>query len=391
MGTMTVGLVIAGVAVVGVVVFVLRWRMASGEQQALRHYQNALDTLRTVSDRMESSRPAVSPTKQADDEPALGSPRRPAPRADLTGADLARADRTAAGGAPAYRISESRVKSPIREGPSREGLARNGSATAPHVVTRTGADRASSVGFGAEPETASGSAVVSPGSSGAPPGDDPRSIPEVHPAIVFEEDDTVVDPADSRSSGPYALARPTRSSRRALQRSSRPSSRVPTVLGVLIAVVVIAVAVAVALGATSHHHTTSPPVHSGTTAPAHTGAKTTTTVSMVPPTTAPPTVQPEAATVTMQSASYAAPSSAYTVTLSSSGACWVYAKLASTGAVVWTGTLDAGQAQTLEATGGLIVELGHANSLSATLNGIPVDYPAQYQAVFTMTFVPAVA
>jgi hypothetical protein len=77
------------------------------------------------------------------------------------------------------------------------------------------------------------------------------------------------------------------------------------------------------------------------------------------------------------------------VTLTSSGACWVYAKLASTGAVVWTGTLETGQAQTLDVTGQLVVELGHANSLTATLNGLPVQYPTQYQAVFTMNFVPS--
>ena len=55
MGVMTVGLVIAGIVVVGVVLLAVRWRSASSEQQALRHYQHALDTLRTVSDRMESS------------------------------------------------------------------------------------------------------------------------------------------------------------------------------------------------------------------------------------------------------------------------------------------------------------------------------------------------
>jgi hypothetical protein len=93
--------------------------------------------------------------------------------------------------------------------------------------------------------------------------------------------------------------------------------------------------------------------------------------------------------VTPQGASYPAPGTAYTVTLTSSGACWVYAKLASTGAVVWTGTLQSGQAQTLNVTGQLVVELGHANTLSATLNGVPVQYPAQYQAVFTISFVPS--
>jgi hypothetical protein len=59
--------------------------------------------------------------------------------------------------------------------------------------------------------------------------------------------------------------------------------------------------------------------------------------------------------------------------------------------VVWTGVLNQGQAQTLNATGELEVQLGHANSITATLNSVPVQYPSQYQAVFTMKFVPATA
>lgn len=203
MGTMTVGLVIAGVVIVGIVLLVLRWRMASGEQQALRHYQNALDTLRTVSDRMESSRPAVSPSKQADEEPGTGSTRRPAARVDLTRADLTRGDLTPedgtpAVGTPAYRISETRVSTPSRGEP-----ARNGSSKAPHVVARTGADRASSVGFSPEPERASAGTVVGPGTSDVSTGHDPLSKTGIQPVIVFEEDDTVVEPGDLGSSGPY--------------------------------------------------------------------------------------------------------------------------------------------------------------------------------------------
>jgi hypothetical protein len=161
----------------------------------------------------------------------------------------------------------------------------------------------------------------------------------------------------------------------------------PSILGILLVVVVIAVAVAVALGAGSHPNKASPPVHSQTTAPVH-NQSSTTTASSTSSTTAPAVVQPEAATATTQAASYPAPTASYAVTLTSSGACWVYAKLASTGAVVWTGTLETGQAQTMNVTGQLVVELGHANTLSATLNGVPVEYPTQYQAVFTMTFLP---
>src|ERR1700689_1737444 len=77
MGEMTIGLVIAVIVVIVVALIAMRWRSASGEQQALRHYQNALDTLRTVSDRMESSRPAVVPRSQSDPRPAEPPARKP--------------------------------------------------------------------------------------------------------------------------------------------------------------------------------------------------------------------------------------------------------------------------------------------------------------------------
>jgi hypothetical protein len=77
--------------------------------------------------------------------------------------------------------------------------------------------------------------------------------------------------------------------------------------------------------------------------------------------------------------------------LSSTGPCWVYATLASTGAVLFTGTLDQGQAQALTGTGEIDVQLGHANTMTETLNGTPVVYPAQYQAVFMMKFVPTIS
>ncbi len=369
---MTVGVVIAGVAVIGVVLLLLRWRLASGEQQALRHYQNALDTLRTVSDRMESSRPSAAPTRRADEEPAQSSSRQPAPRAE----------RTSSTRTPAYRVSGSPVSAPAPE-----ALERNGSAGASRVSTSAATDRSPATRATAQTQDASTETVVGPGRSEPSVRSDSRLEQFAQPVIVFEENDAVMEPAGVSDSGTYSPARPTRSTRRALQRSSRPPSRVPSILGVLLVVVVIAVAVAVALGAASHPHKASPPVQSQTTAPPHNQSNTTST-SLTPSSTAPAVVQPDAATATVQGATYPAPNASYTVTLSSSGACWVYAKLASTGAVVWTGTLETGQAQTMNVTGQLVVELGHANTLSATLNGVPVQYPAQYQAVFTMTFNP---
>jgi hypothetical protein len=385
MGGMTVGLVIAGVAVIGVVLLVLRWRFASGEQQALRHYQNALDTLRTVSDRMESSRPAVSATRQsdqADQRQDVEAAHRAAPTVDRTPPSRAPSSRAPSAArpsdttplVPAYRVSGSAVSAPVQEGRSRKGLARNGSNSGRQDATPEAGDRAS----------------LDNASPSDPLVEADHSVPSHHPVIVFEEDDTVVEPAGSHSGAPFASVRPTRSSRRALQRSSRPPSRLPAILGVLLVVVVIAVAVAVAVGAGSHPHSSSPPpTTTRTTTAVSKSHVDTTTNSTSPPTTAQRFLQPEAATVTAQGASYPAPTSSYSVTLTSTGACWVYAKLASTGAVVWTGTLQTGQAQTLDVTGQLVVELGHANTLAATLNGLPVQYPAQYQAVFTLNFVPS--
>jgi cytoskeletal protein RodZ len=161
---------------------------------------------------------------------------------------------------------------------------------------------------------------------------------------------------------------------------------------VVLTAVVVAVAVVLATGIGRHHNNASPPSHhTHTTATTAKTTAPTTTVPTSPPSTLPKTLAPEPQTATTQSATYAAPAGHYTVTLTSSGACWVYAQLASTGAVVWTGELQEGQAQVLNATGQLDVQLGHANTMTATLNGEPVDYPPQFQAVFTMKFVPTTA
>jgi Domain of unknown function (DUF4115) len=165
---------------------------------------------------------------------------------------------------------------------------------------------------------------------------------------------------------------------------------VPAVLGVLLAVVVVGVAVTVAVYPKSHHPGAAAGNQTHTSTPAHhvTTKTQATTVTSTTSTTVPQTVQPEGATATAQAATYDAPDVPYTVTLTSTGPCWVYASLVSTNTVLWTGVLNSGQTQTLNANGQLVVRLGHANSLTASLNGVPVDYPAQFSAVFTMSFVP---
>lgn len=390
MGTMTVGLVIAGIVVVGVGMFAMRWRSASSEQQALRHYQNALDTLRTVSDRMESSRPVVEPKSQ------LASEEREEAAAKAPNGTAAWEDKSER---QESRISSSTLRTPAesRQGASGAGRAASGRAASGGAGSGRGASRSSrapvretplrqtprhKVPPSEEPTPADGMARVErnplPGHDGG-----------AHPVLVFDEDVPAGEPAAASGGGTFSAPPVTRASRLALQRSSRPASRVPVVLGVVVVVVAVAVLVVLAAGLGSHHHTTSPTTvvhHHVTTPPTHDQA--TTATSGTTSTTAVQTVQPLASTATPRGATYQAPSGQYTVLLTSSGDCWVYAKLVSTGALLWTGDLLQGQSQAVTGTGEIEVQLGHANTMTETLNGVHVEYPAQYQAVFTMMFVP---
>jgi Domain of unknown function (DUF4115) len=319
----TAGLVAAGIVLIIVVVLAVRWRSGTGEQQALRHYQNALDTLRTVSDRLEPTRRPEVPRARID------------------------TDRAQALREVASRAAVSARRAP----PSREAPRRN------------------------EPVQQSKSAPD-------PQPDEPG--PEA--VLVFDDDSATPSHGSAGSSTPEV---PARAARIALQRSSRPPSRVPAVLGILLVLVLVVVGIVLAVD--KGHHSASPASHSHKTTVSHrsTTSSVSVTTSTVPPTTAPPSLQPEQATATAQSATYTAPDAPYDLTLTSSGACWVYASEASTGAVLWTGVLQAGQVQSLNATGQVTVKLGHANTLAVKVNGVAVDYPTQYQAVFTLQFVPS--
>jgi hypothetical protein len=421
MGGMTIGLVIAVIVVIVVALIAMRWRSASGEQQALRHYQHALDTLRTVSDRMESSRPVVEPKSQAGSGDHDTVSDRPVPdrsvpdrsgTLDRTGASRRQAPQQRQGESDRQVVSNRQgttARSPsgtvawstasetdqvtstksVRQG-QREQSGTPGPATRQGSLARqitearqTQAARRAQAPAGDEP-TAGPSDQEQPQKSGG--GTNGHTS---HGVLVFEEDTLGLEPSQAHASGSFAGPVVTRAGRRALQRSSRPQSRMPVVLGSLVILVVIAVVVALALGV-GKHPTTSPPTtaHHSTNPGHHNSDTTSTSSSTTTSSTAPPSVVPEASTATDAAATYTAPAGNYTVTLTSSGACWVYAKSAATGDVLWTGTLNQGQAQQLTGTGEIVVQMGHANTMSVTLNGVPVQYPPQYQAVFTMTFAP---
>jgi len=74
------------------------------------------------------------------------------------------------------------------------------------------------------------------------------------------------------------------------------------------------------------------------------------------------------------------------VELTASGPCWVLASDPQTGAVVWQGTLEAGQTQQISAAGELFLRLGAAYAVTVYLNGEAVQLPAGHSSPFDVTF-----
>lgn len=402
MDEMTIALVIAAIAVIAIALIVMRWRSASGEQHALRHYQNALDTLRTVSDRMESSRPVIEAKGQPRSEDVEVGPDRAAAAGrhgapDRQGASgrqgaSARSPSGTVAWSTASDSQQSRVTAqPPKQAPQERSGAPGAAARQGSLARQITAARELQASRQAHVADAPVDDDLAPHSSGPDRPPDVSKGTNGHSSqsvLVFDEQTPEFGTSKISPAGAFEGPIVTRAGRRALQRSSRPQSRMLMVIGVCFVVLVIA-GVAALVSSLGKHHTTSPPAGSHHNSAVH-HAKTTTTSSSTT-TTAPASVLPEASTATVAGATYAAPAGRYTVTLTSSGACWVYATLASTHAVIWTGTLDQGQAQQLSGTGEIDVELGHANTMTETLNSVPVQYPAQYQAVFTMKFVPSTA
>jgi hypothetical protein len=174
---------------------------------------------------------------------------------------------------------------------------------------------------------------------------------------------------------PRGLPRTGRGHRRSRATRGRASSRI---VPVATAVVVLGILVGVAVAfAPSHHRGASPP-----STPRHkTATRATHTSTSVP---APLEVRPTSAT--SSTAAYGAPSTSYTVALRATGLCWVEATQMSTGNVVWTGTLSAGQTQAIPASGSVVVRLGAANDVEVTLNGEQVILPAGFRSPFDMNF-----
>jgi hypothetical protein len=163
--------------------------------------------------------------------------------------------------------------------------------------------------------------------------------------------------------------------------------------------VLVVVLIVTGLHSNTPAHHPAPSGHATTTAPAHhhaTGRHSATTTTI---TTAPPAVSAPA-DPTAHSATYhvagtgtgTGTGTGYSLALAATtGECWVDATNTATGAVLFTGTLFAGQSHAIAATGPVTVIAGAPAAFSATVDGAAVTLPPGFQAPFTLNFEAAPA
>ncbi len=133
---------------------------------------------------------------------------------------------------------------------------------------------------------------------------------------------------------------------------------------------------------TSGPHVASP----ATTGRSHGGTGQGNHVKTKPTSTTLPS-QIVAVSSTSTSATYPVVSNSFTITVTASGPCWVAATTASSGSTLWAGTLQAGVAQAIPATGLTTVQFG-TPTVSFAINNVPVVLPTTVHTPFTATFQP---
>jgi Domain of unknown function (DUF4115) len=413
---MTVVLVLGAIAVVAAVLIRAMWRSSADERHSVRDYHQTLETLRNLSDRntprdrqRPQARPETTPVGRSEATPGARSEPTPAARPETT------------------PVGRSQAKTPVRSealpktrdrGTGRTLLGRS-SSTSDSWPTRQQEVASGQVVQGAGP-----AAEPSQGAAASAASTEPSEVlaePEApvrsgaadggkRPDLVF--DDNAAAPM-ARSGGVSAFKMSTGEAayssggvgRRRISRWSvtPPTSGRGGLFAVAVVVVLVAlVAALVTLGisssggkhpsSTAHaatHGSSSTSSHGssggrssgqGSTKKGSTNKKSKGSTS----TTAPATLKPT--TSSAAEAAYAAPASGYTVALSASGPCWVEAEEVATGAVVYTGTLSAGESQQISATGDLFVRLGAAFVVTVSLNGEPIALPEGHQSPFNVTF-----
>jgi hypothetical protein len=318
---------VALIAVVVATVSVLR-RPSSDDLSSVRHYHSALGTLEHLSDRS-TGRPAgmpVEPTETPTEMPTDGS--EPEPRFyQRPGA-----------------VVPSRPEAGEDVGPVR---------TTPRS------------------------------SRPLPPPAPRRDAPGSGASLVFED---AVPPGHHAPEAATSLSRMDRAQRHALHSMNRRPRR-----GLWVTALVVAALVAFGVLALVGSHRSPSKGASATTV-------TTASAGHTSPTTRGPShhrttatsapAQIVAVSSTAATALYPVNTSAYRLTITASGPCWVDATSASDGTTLWTGTMQAGQVQQIQATGTAKVELGTL-AVALDVDGVPVVIPSTVRSPFVLTFQPA--
>lgn len=258
-------------------------------------------------------------------------------------------------------------------GTPRRAPSRNGNGPAPVAQRR---QRRTAAAF------YSGEAAVSVRVDAAAAAEAESPVVEVAPTRVAAE--TVHHLAAARD---LVGTRPTRTmpSKRKTVRPGRTTVLTAGAVSVIVAVTV----AAIALGPSHHSGPAGPTVvhHPATTQVAHRAAsgapKPKTSTSHASAGALAPV------TSTSSTATYRVGSSSFTLSLLAAGACWVEASDPSTGQVLWTGTMQAGQAQQVPSSGELLLRLGDARNVAVTAGGRQVVLPPGFDSVIDLTFQPA--
>ena len=112
------------------------------------------------------------------------------------------------------------------------------------------------------------------------------------------------------------------------------------------------------------------------------------TKTKVTPTTLPSRIV--ASSSTASSATYPVGSNSFQITVTATGPCWIDASTLASGSTLWTGSLQAGNVQVIQATGPTAVQIGAA-SVSFTVDTVPVVLPTPLHTPFVATFQPVAA
>jgi Domain of unknown function (DUF4115) len=272
----------------------------------------------------------------------------------------------------------------------------------PRFYSRAGAE-------GDAPPMGQGEDRGDPGHPSLPPGTD-RSVPPVpvrgteqfpDPGAALVFDDSRPRDHHRRSSAPDGgqVSRTDRAQRHALDSMNHRPRRGASLMIVVAALVLFGVLAYVGSRRSnpSIHHT------SATSTTAHTARSTGTsaTVSGSSPqgssttkpkgktkstaTTAPSQIVALSSTST--TAVYPVGASSYRLTVTATGPCWVSATNPLTGSTLWTGTLQSGAVQQIQANSIVRLDLG-APSASLAVNGVPVVLPTPLHSPFAATFEP---